>query len=278
MNDELTLFGTTLPSAIWSAVIGAGSGVLVSVLTSWWTNRSTTQRFQRQLDHDHRLKVDERKSTIRKDVYLEAIAIANGTLARIGALAERELDSTTASSVTSELAIAIGKVTLVADPATALAARELNSRMNEMFIKLYPLAWEIQNARAPLRTIDAAIDSALEEQRRIYKEIVRENENGSHKDRLAQLFQSNDRQSELIQQFSQNRGKVHESVNPLRRRWVADLLLHGQPVQAQLQLLLSLLREEIHLPGAHAELADQLAEEKQRIERLLKDVVDSHLS
>ena len=113
--ETLGVWIANVPATFWGVLAGS----LFTLIGVASTNQANFKRLERQFEHDRTLKTEERKLTLKKDVYLPAAeAIASGLMA-IGRLADLKIPQDNLLSDWAEKSPAIAKAQLVADEATA---------------------------------------------------------------------------------------------------------------------------------------------------------------
>jgi hypothetical protein len=272
MDSSITWAGITLPTPLAAALIGAVSAAAVSLVTLVFTTWIAGARFRAQLKHDRQQKNEDRKSAIRREVYLRAVASTQEALAKIGNLADRDHTEDPPVGLLNDFMTAMSQVSLVAESAAALLARELIAQMNELFFKALPLAVSYRLAIEDMPRLKAQLATMNEEQKRIAIEIARSWERNEPAEVRERLLRSDDRFGELRGLAQNKLHAVAEAAEPLRKQFANELLDAGGDARTTFMRLVSALRREIHLEPLEAELLERTEQDRIRVESIFRGV------
>ena len=121
-----------VPWVIWAGLISAVVASGVAAFTAWASGRNSLRLLakqharddaeaDRQRKHDAKQKDEERKGTIRREVYLAAVAETHALLGYIGGLPERPLTTDDDAGAFQSFLKANAKIWLVSDAEAAQA-------------------------------------------------------------------------------------------------------------------------------------------------------------
>ena len=142
-----------VPATFWGVLAGS----LFTLIGVASTNHANFKRLERQLEHDRSLKTEERKLTLKKDVYLPAAEAISAGLMAIGRLADLKIPQDNLLSDWIEKSPAIAKAQLVADEATAEAIARFNAELGSIMFRLLairlPLTTKLQSAESLMQQV-----------------------------------------------------------------------------------------------------------------------------
>ncbi|GAB4566729.1 MAG: hypothetical protein Tsb007_39990 [Rhizobacter sp.] len=168
-------------------LLGALTAAAISLINTWMTNRQAFSRMTAELAHrskelTEKLKHDaeeshkERVAALRRAVYIEAVDEVVKAMAWLGSLTSVDITEAGAGSGLEGLARATSKVTVVADEATALKARELNTAVLESFFRLLRYLPAMHLSKSQADHSSELYDEAQLEIKRILSDMTRFNE------------------------------------------------------------------------------------------------------
>jgi hypothetical protein len=149
-------------AALWSGIIGAAVGSLISYFSVRAANKSSLDRLTLQIAadgekaiaqrrHEAEQKNEDRKAAIRREVYVEAVEEVTKLLGYIGSLPQRDLEQDGQTALTPFMQ-ACNKLWLVADSPAASLIRELTVLFMEFFFRAMPRAYDIRHRQTVINT------------------------------------------------------------------------------------------------------------------------------
>lgn len=165
---------TRIPDIVWSGLI-ASILTLSGVLLSNWSN---TGRLKLQLNHDSQEKSKQRKSDLRRDVYLkvaEEIVKVNMYLPSIPQL---DFAKVNVSDAMRDFFSAATKLQMVAEVQTSLQVIKLLSYYNELLLKVVAKSIPIQQLQKDIAIQTEHYDVVQLEIKRILEVMAHLNESG----------------------------------------------------------------------------------------------------
>lgn len=128
-----------VPDVVWSGIIASIltlSGVLIS-------NRSNTYRLKLQLEHDGKQKLEDRKATIRREVYLNAVKEAINASNCLGNSSNLDIGEENLSQKLKGYYEAAAQLMIVAEMKTTLAVTELSTMYGNLVLDITPKLFDI---------------------------------------------------------------------------------------------------------------------------------------
>lgn len=183
-------FISEIPDVVWSGLI-ASALTLSGVLLSNWSN---TNRLKLQLSHDSEERSKQRKSDLRREVYLKAaeeLVKANMHLASIPQL---DLTKVNAGKGMQGFFSAATKLQMIAEVRTSLLVNQLVGSYSELFLKVLSQSLPIQQLQTDIAISTERYDRVQSEINRILATMSQLNESGKPDQAafcvLAQSFES----------------------------------------------------------------------------------------
>jgi hypothetical protein len=264
-----------VPWIIWSGLISA---VVASGVAAFTTRASSKNSLRllakqhehddveasRQREHDAKQKDEDRKATIRREVYAKAVEETHALLGYIGGLPDRPLNAGNDADGFQSFLKANAKIWLVADAEAAHLSRDLASDFAEVFFHEMTTSYPIRIAMEPIRRRREDIAFAEGEARRLVSQFT---------DAKARNASSED-QTKLGDLVAE----AHEYVKALelaQQQAMGDTVLMRietfqatfgklRPVQRAIVKLVSALREELNLPRDDDKFMEQLKDMERR--------------
>ena len=254
---------SSVPAVVWSGVIGALLGALISFLTSVQSNRASLQRLREQhqrdnrqaaaqREHDAKQKNEDRKAAIRREIYGKVVDDLHALFGAAGGLAVRPL---LAEGDTEPLQVFLrsnAKVWLVADAPAARISRELASTTSEYFLAALAAAMPVRHAMDPVRQLDRRIAHSEEDMRAVDVE-ARGAVAARDEARLNALGASRQWIAESIEGMRRERQEAVMASLPLRLKCFESTFDQLGAAQKLMVRLMSELRAELHLERDEAE-------------------------
>ena len=264
-----------VPWIIWSGLISAVVASGVAAFTTWASNKNSLrllakqharddEEANRQRQHDAKQKDEDRKGTIRREVYAEAIEETHALLGYIGGLADRPLNAGNDVDGLQSFLKANAKLWLVADAEAAHLSRDLASDFAEVFLHARTTSYPIRKAMEPVRRRREEIEFVESEARRLVSQLTdakAKNAGQEEQEKLSALaVDANEyvKALELVQQ------QAMDVIAPMRMEAFKATFGRLRSVQRALVKLVSALRGELNLPRDDAEFMEQLKDMERR--------------
>jgi hypothetical protein len=234
------------PWTFWSGLLGSGVTAAVAIGTLLVSNKANIDRQGQQLAHDAREKREDRKLSIRREVYAAAIEASHGLLAAVGGLTSRPMEMAPSDVDALQTFLkANAKIWLVADSEAAHLSRDLASEFSEFYLREKQIAHERSELlRFQMKFYDAKSRNAFEEQEPVAKLMI-ESEN-------------------LIADLERVQGEARQAVLPLAFESYRTMFSELRGVQRSLCRLVSALRAELGLARDDDQFMAQLREMERR--------------
>jgi len=163
-----------ISDVIWSAFL-ASTVAVTGVLISDW---KSTRRTRMQLEHDARERDRERKSALRKEVYLSAAEEQAKAVQYLSSLPQADLTDPVQSAGMSDFFASAAKVQLVCDPKTYSLVSELVSNYGSLLLRLLGKVSPIHSIQNDIKIRSHHIDRYTVEVDRILAMMSANNESG----------------------------------------------------------------------------------------------------
>jgi hypothetical protein len=259
----------SIPDAYWSA-IGASLFTTLGVLI---TNAHSRKQLKTQLAHDSAEKLLDRKATLRREVYLNAaeeIVNATGyltTLPNVAAAGE-ELGLGMRGFL-----VAMAKIQLVAEEATAAEATKLIQEYGELFLKLTMKVVPIQSIQTDIKICDEHYEQSQSEIKRILAAMTEYNESaGSDPHR----FQALERSFDFFSKRSDTLSTEEAALSKRRLALILDFLRFAlnelDRIYPQQIKVLVAIRREVGLSADVDGLAMQLEQNRQKLKKVVEEM------
>ncbi|WP_343619158.1 hypothetical protein [Ralstonia sp.] len=244
-----------IPDVIWSGVI-ASSITLVGV---WLSNRGNSERLRAQLDNDAKEKVKQRKSDLRRLVYLEFVE--EMVKANVALSALPNLDMTAANPAEGLIGFnsAAAKLQLISEIETAEAVGDVQVKFAELSIRAMVKAQKIANVKTNIDIQNNLYESADREIQRILAAMTAFNE-AARKDQevFDALSRSFEFHRDLAAQYSERRSNLWKERNALHvefTKFLAAAAIEMRDETAKAQIL---IRSELELEESRAEIEERV--------------------
>lgn len=264
-----------VPWIIWAGLISAIVASGVAAFTAWASGRNSLRLLakqharddaeaDRQRQHDAKQKDEDRKGTIRRDVYAKAVEETHALLGYIGALPDRPLNAGNDTDALQSFLKANAKIWLVANAEAAHLSRDLASDFSEVFIHTLRTTNLIREAMEPIRRRRETIVFAEAEARRLISQFTDAKAKGAgliEQERLADLIVNANayvKELEVTQQYALS------IIAPMRLEAFKVIFGRLRSVQRALVMLISALRAELNLPRNDDKFIAQLKDMEER--------------
>ncbi|MGP1722307.1 hypothetical protein [Shewanella frigidimarina] len=179
-------FVLNIPIVIFSVALGS----LISFVGVMISNKSNNERFKAQLLHDERERELERKSSLRKDVYLLAVEELVKANSYLGSLPQADIVNTNIATGIQGFLQSAAKLELVAENDTAEALSELVMGYMQLFLDLTVRVMPINTLHNNIKFNDNLYREAQIEIKRILAEMTQINESGKPDDKKFKMLQN----------------------------------------------------------------------------------------
>ena len=242
-----TLIGAlaSIPPVIWSGVIASVltlGGVLIA-------NSSNTKRLRIQLKHDADQKDADRKSAIRREVYLELAKEATKASNYLGSIASVDMAKEDINEGFNDYFIAANKLLVIAENKTSFAVNELSSELSTIVLEIMPDLYKISLLTSNIKSYQQLYDNGRVEINRILAAMTAFNESPlpKNQDTFEMLQLSYDQQTELSEQTTKTLNGFFEKKVIGTIEFAQRILPRiGKISELQLEVLFC-IREEIGL-------------------------------
>ena len=264
-----------VPWIIWAGLISAIVASGVAAFTAWASSRNSLRLLAmqharndaeavRQREHDAKQKDEDRKGTIRREVYAKAVEETHVLLGYIGSLPERPLNAGNDTDALQSFLKANAKVWLVADAEAAHLSRDLASDFSEVFLHALVTAHPIRTAMEPVRRRRETIVFAEAEARRLssqFTDAKAKNASLVEQERLADLIVS---ANTHVKELEATQQVAMSIIAPMRLEAFKATFGRLRSVQLALVRLMSALRAELNLPRNDDKFIAQLKDMEER--------------
>lgn len=267
---QLLVLLSKIPDVVWSGLL-ASVITLTGVMLSNWSN---TKRLIQQLSHDSGEKEKDRKSALRRDVYLKAVeemAKVGGYLGKIPQLDPAKTNI--ADGLTDFLAVS-AKLQLIAHPETSSLAGELTTRYGEIFMSLLGKAMPVQDLNTEIKISSDLYDRNQAEVTRVLAEMTQLNESGQPNfARFTTLQRSFESSQALANQFAEKRQEAFQQQGIAMREYRVALMEEMRTVGSLQVQLAAAIRNELNLTTDIAEYEARLQANWERMDKKIKELV-----
>ncbi len=265
-------FLKSIPSTIWAVILGSGL-TLIGVFVS---NMSNNKRLETQLKHDALEKSKERKSIIRREVYLlaaEEIVKANSYL---GSLSQVDVTTTSIGAGLIGFFVSAAKLSMVADQKTARAVNDLVSLYGELIFRLMSKILPMQSIKSEIEIRNEHYNRTQSEIERILSEMRRVNESAEIDNlRFSALQRSFDFQQSEAKRIAEERNQFWQKFNNLNIEYIRALM-HEMKEVSELQIpILVGIRKELDLETNEEEYRQILKSQREKINKQLEKFISN---
>lgn len=252
------------PWAFWSGLIGSAITASVAIVTLVLSNRLNLKRQGEQLKHDADQKREDRKLSIRREVYLSAVEQALALLGAIGGLTQRGIDTASDSEPLQSFLKATAKIWLVADPEAAHLSRDITSQFSRLFLNSIAASVPARYAMEPVRLLAKEIGHEESEAIRLrmqYLDAMARNATQGELERLGELVRQNQK---WIEELKRQQQEARANAIPIAFEAFRATFGKLRSVQRTLCTMVSALRFELNLPRDEEEFMAQLHDMEHR--------------
>lgn len=248
-------FLASIPAVIWSGIIASGltlGGVLLS-------NRNSMNGLMTKLSHDADEKSKERKATLRREVYLEAVEQLAKTIGFISGITQIDYTKETPDSVLPSLNASFSKIQIVASQDTMKLSSELMIVVTEVYLRALLNASPIHRLNSNIEILNSMYNQHHSERVRISGEIARLIESAQDDEKkyeaLSQNLEFNNKQCKM---YGDERDVLYEKRNRMHMEF-SKIITNEIKKIATLQIpLISSIRTELELETDTQGQLDQL--------------------
>ena len=263
-------FLKSIPSTIWAVILGSGL-TLIGVFVS---NMSNNKRLETQLKHDALEKSKERKSIIRREVYLlaaEKLVQANSYL---GSLSQVDITTTNIAAPLEGFFVSATKLSMIANQETARSVNDLVSLYGELVFRLMSKIMPMQSIKSDMEIRNEYYNRTQSEIERILSEMKRINESAeSDNQRFLALKQSFDLQQSEAKKIAEERNQLWQKFNKLNIEY-ARALIHEMKDVSELQIpVLVGIRKELELETNEEEYRQTLISQREKLTKQMEQFI-----
>lgn len=264
-----------VPWIIWSGVISAVVATVVARFTIRASSRNSLRLLEkqqehddvkanRQREHDAEQKDEDRKATIRREVYAKAVEETHALLGYIGSLPDRPLNAGNDDAGFQSFLKANAKIWLVANAEAAHLSRDLASDFGEVFLHVMAISNPIRNAMEPIRTQREEIAFAEGEARRLSSQFTDAKAKHASLEDQTKLNALVVEANEYVKTLRCAQRQAMEHIASMRMKTFQTIFGRLRPVQRAIVKLVSALREELNLPRDDDQFMEQLNDMERR--------------
>jgi len=264
-----------VPWIIWSGLISAVVASGVAAFTTWASSKNSLrllakqhtrddEEANRQRQHDAKQKDEDRKGTIRREVYTKAVEETHALLGYIGSLSDRPLNAGNDVDGFQSFLKANAKIWLVADAEAAHLSRDLAGDFAEVFFHEMATSYPLREAMEPVRRRREEIAFLEGEARRLVSQLTdakAKNASLEEQEKLGDLVVDAKEHVKALELAQQQAMRV---IAPMRMEAFKTTFGKLRSVQRALVKLVSALRGELNLPRDDAEFMEQLKDMERR--------------
>jgi hypothetical protein len=261
-----------IPAIVWAALLGSGL-TLVGVLLSNWSHSS---ELRKQLDHNSEEKQKDRISSLRKDVYLNAVEEMAKANSHLGRLPQIDPTNQSIDAGLSGFFAASAKLQLVCQTTTLGIVGELTTRYGEILLALLGKASSVHNLNIDIRILSDLYERSRAEVDRTLAEMKQLNESG-HPDaaRFAALQASCEGAQQQTKQFSDERSDLFDQHKIAMRDYMIAMLKEVRSIGSLQLKAVAAIRGELGLATDLQEFEVQLRANLERMDRSIQQLLAS---
>jgi hypothetical protein len=272
-----------VPWIIWSGVISAvvASGVAAFSIRASSKNslRLLAKQHEhndlqatRQREHDAKQKDEDRKATIRREIYAKAIEETHALLGYIGGLPDRPSNAGNDAEGFQSFLKANAKIWLVADAEAAHLSRDLASDFAEVFLHEIATTYPIRVAMEPIRRRREEIAFAEGEAHRLASQFTDAKARNASSEDQAKLGDLVMKENERVKALELAQQQAMGDIALMRMDTFRSTFGKLRPVQRSIVKLVSALREELNLPRDDDEFMEQLRDMEWRAWKAINSI------
>lgn len=236
-----------VPDVVWSGLIGS-TIAFVGVALS---NRSNTERLERQLRHDAHEKATERRADVRRSAYLDFVEHFAAANIYIGGMSNIEhVDGQNVSDGLKLFHSATAKSQLIAGIETADAISRMVAEHTKFFLKAIAKLAPIQTLRANIKVQSEIYETARADMQRILSAMSAFNEAGkTDRTVFAALNMSFEHQKAIADAATAKRSALYDEVNELHRDYLDFVTTTAGSIMRASAPVMAAMRRELEIDG-----------------------------
>lgn len=165
MSSTVSIF-ESIPGPVWG-VIGAIAGATLTSITNLISNFGNNNRLSLQLAHDAREKNIDRMNSLRREIYLSAVAEMTKASSYFGRLPHEDPSNQNVAAGLEGLYVAAAKLSLVAPPDTQEAVDRLGVEYWKLTHKVIVALSPMQSLKAEMTVYTRMYDHAMIDVKRV---------------------------------------------------------------------------------------------------------------
>jgi hypothetical protein len=266
-----TIWGViqTIPQTVWTALMGAGFTLLGVI----FANRHSRKQLEIQLAADAEEKAKQRRSELRKAVYLEGAEELVKANTVIGALPQTDLSKANVGLELKGFFASMIKLQLVGDPKTARLANGLVSSYGEVLGRTIVQVMPIRDAVSKLEIQDGLFEEQQTEIKRILAAMTTINELGKVD---LEGFEAKNRSLEVHKKqaatIEEERKRLRMIHNSLQLDFMRSAAATAKALMMEFLPLMLELRRELDVGGSYDDFKDMLDVQGRRAQGMLDGV------
>lgn len=269
---QFHVFLTSIPDVIWSGVI-ASLLTLGGVLLA---NRSSTTRLRIQLQHESQEKARQRRSELRRDVFLVAAEESVKANSYLATLPSSDLSNPDAITPIQSFFAAAAKIQMIADTKTALYASQLVGNYGQLLFKVLQLARPIQSAKVDADLSKQHYDEAQVEIKRILAAMTALNESGKpDPEKFAALGRSFEFQRAQADKFAAEQQHSLNQAKVFHVKFLKDFLPSVKEIGVKTMKLMIEIRREFEIESDGGAMENELRAQWQRMDESINSLLRS---
>lgn len=264
-----------VPWILWSGLISAVVATGVAAFTIRVSGKNSLQLLamqhehddfeaNRQREHDAKQKDEDRKATIRREVYAKAVEETHALLGYIGSLPDRPLNAGNDTEGFQLFLKANAKIWLVADAEAAHLSRDLASDFAEVFFHEMATSYPIRIAMEPIRRRREDIVFEEGEARRLLSQFTNAKARNASLEEQTKLSDLAVNAHEYVKALELAQQQAMSDIALMRMETFQATFGKLRPVQRAIVKLVSALREELNLPRDDDKFMEQLKDMERR--------------
>ena len=242
--SEFKTFIDAIPAPMWG-ILGTGFGATLTLAAALIVNSGNNKRLKIQLKHDEKEKNTDRMNTLRREVYMDAIAEMIRVGGYLGDLPNGDISSKNVSADLQSFYVAAAKLSLVSSDETQKAVDTLGIEYSKLIFVLMQRLMPVHHASIEKDLHAKYYEEFMTDVRRVLGEITRFNEAGRTEQNIfSALEQSYNFLMAQAKTQEDMRSEAQARFNELHMEF-SRLLMHdmGQISILQVEVLISIRKD-----------------------------------
>ncbi|HVI40248.1 MAG TPA: hypothetical protein VM577_06280 [Anaerovoracaceae bacterium] len=242
--SEIKTFFDAIPAPIWG-IVGTGFGAVLTLAAALVVNSGNNRRLKIQLKHDEKEKNIDRMNTLRREVYMEAMAEMVRVGAYLGDLPNGDISSKNVSTDLQGFYVAAAKLSLVSSDETQKAVEILGIEYSKLIFTLIQRLTPVHVASLEKDLYAKQFAEFMVDVRRVLSEITRVNEAGrTEQNVFSALEQSYNFLMAQAKIQEDKRSEAHARFNELHTVFSQSLMLDMKKISLlQVEVLICIRKD-----------------------------------